>query len=304
MQVMRQLKGVIPVVQTPMNDDGSIDETGQRRLIEFLDGTGVGGYWALGTGSEDMNLTFERRLTAARVIAETNAGRKPLIMGTGFFALDDILSFIDATKHLEFDAYHVMPYHPLLSLSRLDWFYRQIADYSPKPLWMYYSSNWSRKITPEFVGGLKGHPNIAGIKFSSRDTIDQMKVMAMASEGFQAITAVIGQFYAALCMGAKGSTTSLAGCVPEPLIEIYELFVAGEQRASLDAQHRFNAFTGDLPKGTKADNFLGAAEEKYILSLRGICKAYTSSYYRDVNDNEKQQIIAALKKHGMLPSAA
>ncbi len=304
MHAMRQLKGVMPVVQTPLNEDGSIDEEGQRRLIEFLDTTRVGGYWALGTGSEDMNLTFEKRLTAARVVAEANAGRKPLIMGAGFFALDDILNFMDAAKDLEFDAYHVMPYHPLLSLDRLDRFYRRIADYSPKPLWMYSSANWARKITPEFVAALKGHPNIAGIKFSSRDTIDQMKVMRLADDGFQAITAVIGQFYTALCMGAKGSTTSLAGCLPEPLIEIYELFVAGKHQEALDAQHRFNAFTGDLPKGTKADNFLGAAEEKYILSLRGICKEYTSSYYRDVNDDEKRQISAALEKHGMLPSAA
>ena len=84
------------------------------------------------------------------------------------------------------------------SLDRLDRFYRRIADYSPKPLWMYSSANWARKITPEFVAGLKGHPNLAGIKFSSRDTIDQMKVMRLADDGFQAITAVIGQFYAAL----------------------------------------------------------------------------------------------------------
>ena len=300
MKTTRQLKGVIPVVQTTVDEDGSFDADGQRRLIQFLDGQSVGGYWALGTGSEDMNLSFDRRVHAARVIAETNAGRKPLIMGAGFFALEDVLNFIETIKDLEFDAYHVMPYHPLLSLDRLDWFYRHIADHSPKPLWLYYSSNWSRKITPAFVAGLKDHPNITGIKFSSRDTIDQIKVLSMAEEGFQVITAVVGQFYAVLAMGAKASTTSIAGCLPEPIIEIYDLFTAGKYQESLQAQRRFLAFTEDLPKGLKTDNFLGGAEEKVILNLRGICEPYTSSYYRDASEEEKKQIIHALENHGMM----
>ena len=193
----RGLRGLVPVVQTPLYEDGSIDEEGQTKLIEWLGGLPVGGYWVLGTGSEDMNLSFDKRLQAARVACAANAGKKPLILGTGFFALDDIFAFIDATADLEFDAYHVMPYHPLLGHARLDWFYRQIADYCRKPLWMYYSSNWSKKVSPEFVAALKDHPNIAGIKFSSRDTIDQIKIMALANDSFQAITAVIGQYYAA-----------------------------------------------------------------------------------------------------------
>ena len=297
----RGLRGLVPVVQTPLYEDGSIDEEGQTKLIEWLGGLPVGGYWVLGTGSEDMNLSFDKRLQAARVACAANAGKKPLILGTGFFALDDIFAFIDATADLEFDAYHVMPYHPLLGHARLDWFYRQIADYCRKPLWMYYSSNWSKKVSPEFVAALKDHPNIAGIKFSSRDTIDQIKIMALANDSFQAITAVIGQYYAALCIGAKASTTSVAGALPEPLLEIYDLYMAGRHADSLTAQQRFLAFVDDMPKTLKQDNFLGAAEEKYVLSLRGICQPFTSSYYRDADADERAQIDAALEKHGMLP---
>ena len=299
MIITRPICGVVPVIQTPISSDGTIDEEGQRHLIEYLGNLDIGGYWALGTGSEDMNLTFDQRLQIAQVISDANAGKKPLVMGAGFYAMGDILAFIDAIKDMEFDAYHIMPYHPLLSLERLDWFYRHIADRAPKPVWMYYSSNWSKKITPGFVADLKEHPNIAGIKFSSRDTIDQMKVIAMQHEGFQVITAVIGQFFASLSMGVKAGTSSLAGCLPEPIIEIYDLFQAGKVDEAMAAQRRFMAFTDDLPKGLKADNFLGAAEEKVILSIRGLIQPFTTSYYRDANANEVVQIEQALKKHGM-----
>ncbi len=300
----RLLEGVVPVLETTLTADGAIDEAAQARLVEFLIDAGAAGFWALGTGSEDMNLSFDKRLTAARAVAGANGGRVPLIMGAGFYCLDDILAFIDATADLEFDAYHVMPYHPLLSLGRLDWFYRHIADHAPKPLWLYTSGNWARSITPAFVAGLKDHPNIAGIKFSSSNAPDQIKVIGLAEPGFQVITAVVKQFYACLCMGSAAGTTSIASAVPEAVIEIYELFKAGRHEEALAAQHALIAFLDRWPRTIKQDNFLGAAEEKYILSLRGVCDEYVTSYYRTLDDGEKAAMRAALKDFGKVPGLA
>jgi dihydrodipicolinate synthase/N-acetylneuraminate lyase len=300
MKACRELKGVIPVVQTPVNEDGSIDTEGQARLIRFLAEKGVGGYWALGTGSEDMNLTFEKRLTAARAITKANAGRLPLMLGSSFFAMDDIFAFMDATKDLDFDAYHVMPYHPVMGLDGVEKFYRDIADRAPKPLWMYTSGNWCRYFPPEFVKRLKDHPNIAGIKFSSSRTTDQINVIGMAEEKFQVITAVATQFIMVLSVGVAGSTTSLAGALPEPLLEIYNLFKAGRQKEAIACQHRFNAFQTRLAKRAKEWNFLTGAHEKYILSLRGICKPFMTSYYTALNEEEQAQMRAALEEFGYL----
>ena len=300
MQNSRELKGVIPVVQTPVHEDGSIDTDGIGRLIRFLTDAGVGGFWVLGTGSEDMNLTFEKRLTVARAITAANNGKLPLVLGAGFFCMDDIRAFMDATKDLNFDAYHVMPYHPVMGLEGVDKFYRDLADYAPKPLWMYTSGNWCRYFPPEFVGRLKGHPNIAGIKFSSSRTTDQIKVIGMAETGFQVITAVASQFIMVLSVGVAGSTTSWAGALPEPLIEIYELHRAGKQKEAIAAQHRFNAFQSRLPKRAKEWNFLTGAHEKYVLSLRGICKPCMTSYYTELTESEQAEMRAALEEFGYL----
>jgi 4-hydroxy-tetrahydrodipicolinate synthase len=251
----------------------------------------------LGTGSEDMNLSFRKRLEVARAACEVNAGKTPLILGAGFFALEDIFNFIEETRELEFDAYHIMPYNPKLSLDRVDWFYRHIADNCPKPLWMYVSGNWSRPVTPEFVANLKPHPNIAGFKFSNQNTVAITKVARMADEQFQVITAVASQLHACLCMGSKGHTSSLSCCVPEPMIEIYELFQQGKIEKSLAAQYRLNDFLGELSKNTKKDNFLWAADEKYILKLRGICDEYVTSYYREINEEEKARVQELLKQY-------
>lgn len=299
---MRRLLGVIPVLTTPIHKNGSIDTQGLQRLVEFLVSKKIGGLWALGTGSEDMNLSFKKRIEVAKVVSETNAGRVPIILGAGFFALEEILEFINETDMLDVDAFHVMPYHPLLSLDRLDWFYRHIADNCPKPLWMYTSGNWSRPITPEFAAGFKGYPNIAGIKFSTRNAVDVAKVARLKDDNFQVITAVAAQFYSCLCLGVKAHTSSLASALPEAMIAIYDLFQSGDYDAALKEQHKLIDFLDALPKGARKDNFLTAAEEKYILSLRGICKEYTTSYYRDLTEDEKNNVREALKQYDMIPS--
>jgi 4-hydroxy-tetrahydrodipicolinate synthase len=293
----RPVRGIVPVVDTPLTADEDIDVPGLKRLIEFLSTKKIGGLWVLGTGSEDMNLSFAKRLKSAQAACEANAGKTPLILGAGFFALEDIFSFIEETQNLEFDAYHVMPYNPKLSLDRVDWFYRHIADNCPKPLWMYVSGNWSRSVTPEFVENLKSHPNIAGFKFSNQDTVAVTKVAGMADDQFQVITAVASQLHACLCMWSKGHTSSLSCCIPEPMIEIYELFLERKIEESLAAQHRLNAFLKALSANTKKDNFLWAADEKYILKLRGICDEYVTSYYRQIDEDEKIRVRKLLEEY-------
>lgn len=224
MSKIRKLEGVIPVLLTPLYENRDVDEEGLERLVEFLIGKKVGGLWVLGTGSEDMNLTYKKRLQVARRVTATIRGRIPIALGAGFFALEDTMNFIRDTENLDFEAYHVMPYHPVYSLDRLEWHYRYIADNSPKPVWMYTSANWCRPIPPEAVLKLKGHPNIAGIKFSSSNATHNMKVLAEASDDFQVVTAVVTQFYACLCMGSQGHTSCIASALPEPMLEIYGHF--------------------------------------------------------------------------------
>ncbi len=294
----RPLEGVIPVVVTPFDSAGSVDELALERLIEFLVEKSIGGMWVLGTGSEDMNLTYKKRLLVARTVSRVNAGRKPLILGAGFFCMEDSLSFMEDTADLQVDAYHAMPYHPLYSLDRLAWHYEKLADAAPKPLWLYTSANWCRHVPPAAVLALKDHPNVAGIKFSSSNATDCSKIIEARSEDFQVVTAVATQFLSCLAWGTGGHTSSIASALPEPMIAIYDAYTDGRLDEARSLQFAFNRFLGSLPRSLGADNFLKSAEEKYILNLRGICEKYTSDYYRDANDEECASIRKSLADFG------
>ena len=295
-----EIAGIVPVLNTPLNADGSVDHDGLTRLIDFLAEKDVAAFWALGTGSEDMNLTFDKRLEVAETTVAATRGRVPVILGAGFFALEDTMRFIEATSHLDVAGYHHMLYHPLLGLDRHEWLYRHLADNCHRPVWMYYSSNWSRPMPPEFVRRLKGHPNIAGVKYSTKNAADNFEVISMADENFQVITAVATQLFACLAMGVKAHTSSLASSLPDFLIEIHALFAAGRIDEARQAQKRFNEFMAALPKEAKSSNFLFGAEEKYILKLRGICDEHVSSYYKGLSDENRRTIEQVLKEYDVL----
>ena len=292
---MRELKGVVPVLLTPMTNRGEIDKPSLVRLVNYLNEKNIGGFWVLGTGGEDMNLTYQQRMEVIETVVEANAGKSPLVVGAGFFAMKDSMNFMKDTANMDFDAYHVLPYHNLLSLERIEWMYKALADHASKPLWMYTSANWGKFISPEFVEKMKGYPNIAGVKFSTSNSAHTEKVIEMQSEDFQVLTAVVKTFYVNLCLGVKGGTTVEACPYIDPIINIYERFAQGDLTGSLEIQRKLNRFLEKLPTEPGKDNFLKVAEGKYVLSKKGICDEYVSGYYRELKSGEKEAIDSLLE---------
>ena len=226
---MRLLKGIIPVTQTFFNKDGTVDEKSTINHYKYLSNQEIGGLWVLGTGSEDMNLSFSKRKKIAEIVTRKNNGKIPVVMGCSFFCMDDMIKFIGETGHLKFDAYHMMPYHPLLSLKRITYIYEKLADFSMskfnKPLWVYSSANWSKKIDFNFISNLSKKQGICGIKFSTSNSPDQVKALQLNNKKFQVITAVMKQTLPNLVSGAKAFTSSVGGVIPEPIIKLHKYFL-------------------------------------------------------------------------------
>jgi len=297
---VRKLEGVVPVLLTPFTSDGEVDESALTRLVDYLNGKNIGGFWVLGTGAEDMDLTFEQRLQVVETVVKANAGKVPLVVGAGFFAMRDSINFIKETSHLDFDAYHVMPYHPLLSLDRIEWMYKELADFAQKPLWMYTSANWCRFIPPNFVERMKNYPNIAGVKYSTSNAVHTEKVIGMADDNFQVLTAVVRTFYASLCLGVIGGTTVEACPFIDPIVSLYEKFTSGDKAGALVVQRKLNRMLELMPQKPGVDNFLRVAEGKYILSKKGICEEFMSGYYRELFPDEKSEIDKLLEENSWI----
>lgn len=294
---MRRLKGIIPVLVTPFNKDETVDRGSLRKVTQYILDKNPGGFWVLGTGGEDMNLTFEERVRVAQTVTETVQGKVPVIMGCGFYAKTDIKNFVKEIRALNFDAYHLMPYHTLMSLDRYEVMYKDIADFAEKPVWLYTSANYCRHFPPDFIETVIDHPNIAGIKYSTSNIVHMEKAISYNSEGFQVISAVVRQFLASLAMGVEATTTVEACYYFERISKIYEAFVAGRIDEATKHQKNLNRFLEKVSTGAGKDNFLKSAEGKYVLSKWGLCQKYMSGYFREVNAEEEKQIDSILNSY-------
>lgn len=77
-----QLRGIFPVVYTPFDGEGNIDEEDLARLVEYLLDAGAHGLAAVGGASESHKMPVEeRKWLAAKTIALAR-GRVPVVVGT------------------------------------------------------------------------------------------------------------------------------------------------------------------------------------------------------------------------------
>ncbi|MGH1440769.1 MAG: dihydrodipicolinate synthase family protein [Cellvibrionaceae bacterium] len=295
MNSTKALKGIIPVLLSPLNKDGSVDHKGTSNLVDFLIKAGSGGFWAMGSASEDINLTKETRLESLRVVSEVNARRVPIIAGAGLTSIDDIYNFFDDVADLAIDGIHILPYDIKMGETRLVHFLNLLADKSPVPIWMYHNPKRGRAISANVIKEVHQHENIAGIKVGGYNLTEMLSAVMFKSDGFDVIGAGSGQLYSMLSLGAEAHTTSDASVFPEPFVDVYNTFKEGRLEEAREKQFKLINLSKSLPR---TDNGEYAAEEKYMLSLRGVCEEYVNPLYRTLSNEEKDKLRRALQGYG------
>jgi 2-keto-3-deoxy-L-arabinonate dehydratase len=80
-EVETMLRGIYPVVLTPFDADGNIDERALRHIVQFELESGVAGLGVNGFASEAYKLTDDERRRCVEIVAEEVAGGVPLIIG-------------------------------------------------------------------------------------------------------------------------------------------------------------------------------------------------------------------------------
>lgn len=125
---MRQLSGVLPILQTPFTDDDRIDFATLQKTIDWIYQTGADGF---GTGmvSEILKLTVRERHELTEWLARANDGRGALFVAAG---AESCRQAIDLALHAQESGCDAVMAAPPISgrlpaAALLD-YYRQLAD--------------------------------------------------------------------------------------------------------------------------------------------------------------------------------
>jgi 4-hydroxy-2-oxoglutarate aldolase len=111
----------------------------------------------------------------------------------------------------------------------------EVADNSPVPVLIYNNPSVTSGITvsPEVVRRVSVHPNVVGMKDSSKGNFKAY--IEASGDGFYMLAGSAGFFFEVLQAGGIGGVLSLANVFPDECARLYTLYVEGkiEEAAAL-----------------------------------------------------------------------
>ncbi|MEF8756872.1 MAG: dihydrodipicolinate synthase family protein [Halobacteriales archaeon] len=219
---------------TPFDGDGDVNEDDLRQLVTELEERGVDFFVPCGSNSEAALMGVEERATVTRIVADEADGE--ILAGTGHPGFRETLRQTELAAEAGADAALVVtPFYHVHNQDGLAAYYRDLADESPIPIYLYSVPKYTgTRLDPRTVETLATHENVAGMKDSSGDLGALQRIVTATADADFDVLVGSGSIYAAgLSVGANGGVLALANVAPEGASEIRRRYVEGEVDAAL-----------------------------------------------------------------------
>lgn len=294
----KKLSGVFTPNVTPfLNEEVTYDKVAEN--IERYNQTKLKGYMPLGSNGEFRSLTDEESIKIIDVYQKYISSEKTLIAGVMRESAKATIEFIKkiADKGVDF-ATILLPHYfvKYMTDEALINYYTTIADQSPIPIMMYNAPKFTAGllISPHMVSVLAEHPNIAGMKDTSKEDISIYVNAVPKGANFYVLAGTINKLYAGLKVGAIGGVVSMANYLPDMCCKLQELFHAGKIKEA----KKLDVYTRELSKN--AAGKYGVAGVKVAMDLLGYFGGDPRIPLLPLNDEQKAELKVVLEKEGLL----
>jgi len=214
-----------------MFDNGDVDYTGLRKLVDWHIASGTDGLVILGTTAETATLTEQEQALVLDAVIEQNQGRLPLIVGNGS---NCTRSTVEKTKQLDslaIDGYlTVVPYYNKPNQKGMAEHFKAVAAVTDKPIILYnVPSRTGVDLDNETVFELMNVSNIVGIKDATGD-LSRVTAMKQQDPTFLLFSGddLTSQHYVSL--GGDGVMSVTANVEPELMQKMVKASMADNQK--------------------------------------------------------------------------
>lgn len=238
------IKGIIPPIITPMNNDPeqTVNHEALRSQVERLLAGGVHGIFPLGTNGEAYALSFKEKEEVLASVIDQVRGRVPVYAGTGCITTAETIRMSKRAEEMGADALSIItPSFALASQKELYDHYAAVAKTVNIPIILYnIPPRTGNRLLPETVQALcRDVDLIVGAKDSSGD-IENLKAYIRLTRELDKDVAILagndGAILTCLKEGGAGGIAGRANIWPATVSKIYDHFMAGDLEGAQDAQ--------------------------------------------------------------------
>jgi 4-hydroxy-tetrahydrodipicolinate synthase len=243
---MIEIRGIIPPIITPMNEDESINEQELRNQVNRQIESGIHGLFPFGTNGEGYILSEVEKEKILSIVIEEAKGRVPIYAGTGCISTKDTIRQSLMAKSLGADILSIItPSFAAASQNELYEHYKAIAEAVDMPIVLYnIPARTGNSIAPATVAKLSKIENIVGAKDSSGNFDNMLQYIEVTRENGD-FAILSGNDSLILWNLLAGGTGGIAGCAnvfPKTMASIYNYFMAGEMEKAREAQDSIRSF--------------------------------------------------------------
>ena len=222
---MTEIKGIIPPIITPMNEDETINERELASQVNRLIEAGVHGIFAFGTNGEGYALDRDEKERVLSVVIETTAGRVPVYAGTGCITTRDTIEMSRMAERMGADVLSVItPSFAAASQEELYIHYKRVAESVHIPVVLYnIPARTGNALSPSTVSRLAEIDNIVGAKDSSGNFDNMLQYIELTKDkDFCILSGNDSLILWNLLAGGAGGIAGCANVFPKNMVRIYE----------------------------------------------------------------------------------
>ena len=233
------LKGIIPAVASPCDDDDVFIEDKFAELATNLYAQGVHGLYVCGATGDGYNMLSQERKRAAEIAVELSQEYDAkVIVHVGTSNTRDSVELAVHAAATGANAVSAMP-PANRNLEQLISYYTEIARASQLPLLVYHIPKLtSTALTVDEMVRLLDIEGVAGLKFSDSNLFFMKRLLMQRPE----ITVFNGNdelLCLGLLYGARGGIGMTYNLFPRLFLGIYEAVGQGDIKRAMDLQSRF-----------------------------------------------------------------
>lgn len=230
------LRGVIPAIPTPFTAGGrDVDEAALRRIARHVVDGGVHGIMTIGGTGEFPHLSREERRRVTEIVTSEVAGAVPIYAGTAACSTWEAIALMEDAAAVGADAAILTPpFYFGIPDDMLYGHFEDVAGAGILPVVVYNNPLYTgNDLSPQLIASLMTLDNVIGLKQSNADLGALVEALRLAEgTGRSLCTGIDSQFYAALCVGARGIYSTAASIVPSQMVRLYDLVEADDHEGA------------------------------------------------------------------------